>query len=102
MSCGKLTPRLAQVAWTRTCALSGRPNCASSNDPLFESSQPRVDASPYACRHSEFFTNMTIRGAFQDYARAVVERFSSNPWVLAWELANDPVCAVPALFVNGY
>ncbi|KZV64942.1 glycoside hydrolase family 5 protein [Peniophora sp. CONT] len=42
--------------------------------------------------HSEFYTDTTVRGAFQNYARAVVERFSTNPSVLAWELANDPRC----------
>ncbi|KAI0273624.1 glycoside hydrolase superfamily [Gloeopeniophorella convolvens] len=43
--------------------------------------------------HDEFYTNMTIRKFFQDYAQAVVTRFANNTRVLAWELANDARCS---------
>jgi mannan endo-1,4-beta-mannosidase len=42
--------------------------------------------------HDEFYTNPTILNFFKSYTSAVISRFIDNPYVLAWELANDPRC----------
>ncbi|KAI0054056.1 glycoside hydrolase family 5 protein [Auriscalpium vulgare] len=42
--------------------------------------------------HDEFYTDPTIRTFFEKYVQAVVSRFANNPFVFAWELANDPRC----------
>ncbi|KAF9464694.1 glycoside hydrolase family 5 protein [Collybia nuda] len=42
--------------------------------------------------HDQFYTNDTIITAFKDYTTAIVSRYKDNPFVIGWELANDPRC----------
>jgi len=43
-------------------------------------------------QHDEFYVNETIKDIFNNYTKQVISRFVDNPWVLGWELANDPRC----------
>jgi mannan endo-1,4-beta-mannosidase len=43
--------------------------------------------------HDDFYTNSAIINAFKNYLSHVIPRYSVNPAVLAWELANDPRCS---------
>ena len=42
--------------------------------------------------HDEFYTNKKIRKEFHKYLRFIVSRYSNEPSIIAWELANDARC----------
>ena len=42
--------------------------------------------------HDEFYTNMKIRKEFNKYLRFIVSRYTNEPGIIAWELANDARC----------
>lgn len=46
--------------------------------------------------HDDFYTDSNIISAFKNYIQHVVSRYSNNPTVLGWELANDPRCGSSA------
>jgi len=43
--------------------------------------------------HDTFYTNPTIIAAYKNYVEFVVNRYKTNPAIMAWELANEPQCA---------
>jgi mannan endo-1,4-beta-mannosidase len=45
-----------------------------------------------AAKHDDFFDDETIKAAFKNYINTIVARYSNNPTVFGWELANDPRC----------
>ncbi|TFK71220.1 mannanase, partial [Pluteus cervinus] len=51
-----------------------------------------VDAFSPGGTHDEFYTNGKIISAFKNYIQHVVSRYSKDPTVMAWEIANDPRC----------
>ncbi|KZO90088.1 glycoside hydrolase family 5 protein [Calocera viscosa TUFC12733] len=43
--------------------------------------------------HDLFYTDPTIQAAYKTYVSAWISRYSSNPTIMSWELANEPRCA---------
>ncbi|KAJ3746679.1 mannanase [Lentinula detonsa] len=42
--------------------------------------------------HDYFYTNATVIAAYKNYVQTFVDRYSNEPGILAWELANEPRC----------
>ena len=59
--------------------------------------------------HADFYTDETIRGWYQDWITALLERTNSitgitykdDPTILSWELANEPRCTSAGAYPDG-
>ncbi|KIL69743.1 glycoside hydrolase family 5 protein [Amanita muscaria Koide BX008] len=42
--------------------------------------------------HDQFYLNASLVNAFKNYTTQIASRYKNSPYVLAWEVANDPRC----------
>lgn len=46
----------------------------------------------FGCSETDFFSDTTCQGAYQDWISFVVNRYKASTAIFAWELMNEPRC----------